>query len=83
MFRFTECQASRTFDETKQKDVFKCKCGGKWTNGLDGFKGHEKTVQHEKKYKPDMWEQLYPAAPAPPAPHVEQAPIGEGDAPGV
>jgi hypothetical protein len=83
MFRFTECQASRTFDETRQKDVFKCKCGGKWTNGLDGFKSHEKSGQHEKKYNPNMWEQLYPAAPAPPAPHVEQAPIGEGDAPGV
>jgi hypothetical protein len=43
-------------------------------------KSHEKSGQHEKKYNPNMWEQLYPAAPAPPAPHVEQAPIGEGDA---
>jgi hypothetical protein len=83
LFRFTQCQESRTFDPDKQKDSFKCKCGGKWTNGLDGFKSHEKSTQHERKYNPNMWEQLYPAAPAPPAPHVEPAPNGEGEAPGV
>jgi hypothetical protein len=41
LFRSTQCEESRTFDPTKQKDTFKCKCGGKWTNGLDGFKSHE------------------------------------------
>jgi hypothetical protein len=65
LFRSNRCEESRTFDETKQKFFFKCRCGGKWQNGVDGFKGHETSGKHLAKYPADSWnEDLYPVPPA-------------------
>lgn len=58
--RNTRCEASRIFDQTKQKDIFKWKCGGKWTNGLDGFKMHESSAKHRMKFTPSDWDVMYP-----------------------
>jgi hypothetical protein len=86
LFRSNRCEESRTFDESKQKFFFKCRCGGKWQNGVDGFKSHETSRKHEAKYPPDSWnEGLYPVPPAA-APAIVNAANAENDvalAPGV
>ncbi len=51
----------------------------KWTNGVDGFKAHEKNSKHEAAFPPDDWDQLYPQRAAAAAANAGNA----GDAPGV
>jgi hypothetical protein len=77
LIRSNHCEASRSFDDTKQKFNCKCKCGGKWTNGVDGFKSHEKNSKHEAFFPPNEWDQLYPQRAAAAAANAE------GDAPGA
>lgn len=78
LFRANRCEESRTFDESKQKFIFKCRCGGKWQNGVDGFKSHETSRKHELKYPPDSWnEELYAVLPAA-APAANDAPAAPG-----
>jgi hypothetical protein len=77
LIRSNHCEASRSFDDTKQKFNCKCKCGGKWTNGVDGFKSHEKNSKHEAFFPPNEWDQLYPQRAAAAEANTE------GDAPGA
>jgi hypothetical protein len=67
--RFQECELSHVVDATTHKITHKCKCGGKWTNGMTGFKNHEDGKNHKQHFPPDGWEALYSAPPAaqPPA----------------
>jgi hypothetical protein len=44
------------------KITIKCKCGGKWSNGISGFKTHEDGGKHKEHFPPDSWEGLYSAA---------------------
>jgi hypothetical protein len=74
LFRASHCEASRSFDSTQLINKFKCKCGGKWSNGLSGFKSHEKNGKHTRKYPPDDWDRLYPLHPVN---------AGDGEAPGM
>jgi hypothetical protein len=79
LFRSNRCEERRTFDDSKQKFVFKCRCGGKWQNGVDGFKSHETSKKHLKKYPADSWnEDLYPVPPAAPPAVADDAAVAPG-----
>jgi hypothetical protein len=60
--RFAECEQSRDVEAVTGKITFKCKCGGKWSNGIAGFKGHEDGGRHKQLFPVDSWEGLYSAA---------------------
>ncbi len=60
--RFAECEQSRDVEAVTGKITYKCKCGGKWSNGITGFKGHEDCGKHKQHFPPDSWEGLYSAA---------------------
>ena len=64
--RFDHCTASQ-YTNAKRTISHVCKCGGKWTNGMTGFKTHETTSQtHLQKFPPDTyWAALYVVMPPP------------------
>jgi len=62
LLRFAECEQSRDVEAVTGKITYKCKCGGKWSNGITGFKGHEDGGKHKQHFPPDSWEGLYSAA---------------------
>ena len=62
LLRFAECEQSRDVEAVTGKITVKCKCGGKWSNGLAGFKGHEDGGKHKQMFPVDSWEGAYSAA---------------------
>jgi hypothetical protein len=64
--RFDHCTASQHTNE-KRTICHVCKCGGKWSNGMTGFKAHETTSQtHLHHFPPDTyWAALYDVVPPP------------------
>jgi hypothetical protein len=60
--RFAECEQSRDVEAVTGKITIKCKCGGKWSNGISGFKNHEDGARHKLQFPHDSWEGLYSAA---------------------
>ncbi len=65
--RFNHCSQSRRVLENQNTEHM---CGGKWSNGLLGFKAHEKSNQTHALHFPDtFWQRYYEAPPvAIPAP---------------
>ena len=59
--RFTECEQSRDVEEVTGKVTHKCKCGGKWSNGILGFTSHEDGKKHRQQFPLVSWEALYSA----------------------
>ena len=80
MLRYRECEESHVVDEATQKRTHLCKCGGKWTNGVTGFKGHEDAKKHQKKFPPEAWEALYAAHPAEQLVEQPQLPVQQAAA---
>lgn len=64
--RFDHCMESQHSNE-KRTISYVCKCGGKWSNGMTGFKSHETTSQtHLHHFPPDTyWTALYDVMPPP------------------
>ena len=61
LLRMNHCTASQRITET-QNTEHKCKCGGKWSNGLQGFKAHEKNNKTHLQHFPDAyWQPHYDA----------------------
>ena len=62
--RFDHCMESQHSNE-KRTISHVCKCGGKWSNGMTGFKSHETTSQtHLHHFPPDTyWTALYDVMP--------------------
>jgi hypothetical protein len=53
--RFNHCSESRKVLEN-QNTEHRCRCGGKWSNGLPGFKAHEKNNKtHVLKFPDEYW----------------------------
>jgi hypothetical protein len=62
--RFNHCSESHKVLEN-QNTEHRCKCGGKWSNGLPGFKGHEKNNKtHALKFPDEYWQRHYDSEPA-------------------
>jgi hypothetical protein len=59
--RFTECEQSRDIEAVTGKVTHKCKCGGKWSNGILGFTSHEDGKKHKQQFPLASWEALYSA----------------------
>ena len=59
--RFTECEQSRDVEAVTGKVTHKCKCGGKWSNGILGFTSHEDGKKHKQQFPLASWEALYSA----------------------
>jgi hypothetical protein len=57
--RFTECEQSRDVEAVTGKVTHKCKCGGKWSNGMVGFKNHEDGGKHKQQFPVASWDALY------------------------
>lgn len=60
LLRMNHCTASQRITET-QNTEHKCKCGGKWSNGLQGFKSHEKNGKHLQHFPDANWQSHYDA----------------------
>jgi hypothetical protein len=57
--RFNHCSESRKVLQN-QNTEHRCKCGGKWSNGLPGFKAHERTNKtHALKFPDEHWQRHY------------------------
>jgi hypothetical protein len=57
--RFNHCSESHKLLEN-QNTEHRCKCGGKWSNGLPGFKAHEKNNRtHALKFPDEYWQRHY------------------------
>ncbi len=61
--RFKHCSQSHRVLEN-QNIEHRCKCGGKWSNGLPGFKAHEKSSKTHAIHFPDTFWQRYYDAPS-------------------
>lgn len=62
--RFDECLASSVYDDATVKTTYRCKCGGKWGNGVTGFKSHEKSQTHTTMFPIATWPAFYASRPA-------------------
>jgi hypothetical protein len=70
--RFDECCVSRVTNDQTYKTTYICKCGGKWSNDISGFKSHETSGKHEKHFPPASWDGFYAVNPAPnPEIHIQ------------
>ena len=75
--RYDECCMSRVQNEQTYKTTCSCKCGGKWSNDITGFKSHETSGKHEKMFPLASWASFYAAHPAAAA----EAVVAQADAP--
>jgi hypothetical protein len=62
--RFDECVSSSATDERTYKTTWRCKCGGKWSNAITGFKAHETSKSHTDMFPTAGWHGFYAANPA-------------------
>ena len=62
--RFDECVSSSVHEEASYKTTYMCKCGGKWSNGIAGFKGHEQSKTHNTMFPIASWPSFYASHPA-------------------
>ena len=61
VLRFNHCSESSKVLQNKNIE-HRCKCGGKWSNGLPGFKAHEKNNKTHALHFPDThWQRFYDA----------------------
>jgi hypothetical protein len=59
VLRFNHCSESQRILQN-QNTEHRCKCGGKWSNGLPGFKAHEKNNKTHVLHFPDThWLRYY------------------------
>ena len=75
--RYDHCFSSECITD-KRTLQHTCKCGGKFSNGLTGFKAHEKSQVHQGRFPLADWDAFYdahPAAPDVPAPAPAPAPV--------
>lgn len=63
--RFDECLASSVYDDATVKTTYNCKCGGRWSNGLTGFKSHESSKKYTTIFLIATWPAFYASHPAP------------------
>ena len=67
--RYDHCCAGEVYDEVKRTMKHNCKCGGKFSNGIAGFKAHEKNAKkHLELFPAEDWEAFYARNAANPAP---------------
>jgi hypothetical protein len=59
--RYDHCVSGETMNAEKRTIQHSCKCGGKFFNGLSGFKSHEKSQTHQGHFPPADWDTFYAA----------------------
>jgi hypothetical protein len=58
--RYDHCHDGQAWNEAKRIMTHKCKCGGKFSNGMSGFKAHEKSSNaHKERYTLEYWNRFY------------------------
>jgi hypothetical protein len=72
--RYDHCVSGETMNAVKRTIQHSCKCGGKFSNGLSGFKAHEKSQTHQDHFPSADWDTFYAANPPPQRAAVLPAP---------